>query len=369
MLKGHLHQARTNLTSSASQNTLVKLLDERTKDFTSIPWNNVIEQLRVKVLEAYRRGEPVVTLADLEPTQGLGFRIAPILREGVPTIFYGDGESAKSLFAKVCASMVASGVGQLGFDPIPGSVLYCDYEIGDSEDAREDFQMIANGLGADLSPNLHYLYMQSSIAASQERLQAEVLDKAIDLLVIDSGGPAVNGEPESSEATLKLFTALRPLKVTTLIIAHETKKSAKSKTDEGPFGSSMWKNMARSTYRMKATREPGTNTTTFSLTHRKQNKGQRLKPMFFSATFTSDAITFGKASSRGNSVLDSERSLKDRVFDVLLHDGAMTAQDLGRRLDADDVTIRARLNDGKGKLFTITNPDVKPAVWGVMARG
>ena len=59
--RGHLHQARLNLTSTSARRTLATYLNSRAQGGD---WDGIVEQACVRVLEGYREGEPLVHLAN-----------------------------------------------------------------------------------------------------------------------------------------------------------------------------------------------------------------------------------------------------------------------------------------------------------------
>ena len=99
----------------------------------------------------------------------------------------------------------------MGLNPEPGNILMLDYE-SDADEHQARVRAISKGLGIDVPSNIYYRYCYQSIAADIEQVQRHVLDKDIDLVIVDSASPACGGEPESAEATTKCFSALRSLR-------------------------------------------------------------------------------------------------------------------------------------------------------------
>ena len=221
-MPSHLHQARLNLTSTSARRTLANHLSER---MNQVDWHAIIEQTCVKVLEKHREGEPVIRLSEHSVGEGLKQRVVPILQENQATVNFGHGDTGKSFLSLYLGVLVATGHGNNGFYPEPGNVMVLDYET-DEDTIYDRVRMIANGLSLPIPSNVFYRYSHQTIAADIQAIQRHVLDKSVNLLIIDSATPAV-GEPESAQMTAEYFRALRSLHITTLTIAHVAKSGVR----------------------------------------------------------------------------------------------------------------------------------------------
>ena len=239
-MPSHLHQARLNLTSTAARRTLAKHLEERNPEAI---WADIVEQACVLVLQSYREGEPVLTVNDIAPRQGSRFRLDPFVLEGHPNMIFGAGGVGKSLLAVYFAVLVSAGHHRNGLSPMPGNVLYLDYETS-PEELRERVAAIEAGLGEPGFSNIFYRFSHQPIANDIEQIQRIVSDKQIEFVVIDSMGPACGADPNSPEAVIAYFTALRSLRIASLTIDHV----AKNANTPTPYGSVYKTNLCRSVY-------------------------------------------------------------------------------------------------------------------------
>ena len=91
-----------------------------------------------------------------------------------------------------------------------------------------------------------------------ESVQLAIRKNAITILLIDSAGLAVGGDPSDSQATLQYFNTLQKfndLGVTTLTIAHVTKNGSSDRNPpRQPYGSTYWHNSSRATYYVESER-------------------------------------------------------------------------------------------------------------------
>ena len=131
---------------------------------------------------------------------------------------------------------------------------------------------------------------------------------------MDSAAYGCAGAPESAEAALDYFRALRSLSIGTFLTAHVTKSE---EGDKRPFGSSFWHNSARATWHVKRSNPDEQKSTIYTLvSQRKCNFGRVRPPM-------SLGITFGQTIDiRRTSVLAAEEfapslTLSQRILATL----------------------------------------------------
>ena len=86
----HLHQAQLNLSSTSARGTLAKRLQQSYR-FLDDEWVDIVEQLCVLVIREHRKGEPVISLAEVEESEASAYRLKPILAQPHPSLIYGDG--------------------------------------------------------------------------------------------------------------------------------------------------------------------------------------------------------------------------------------------------------------------------------------
>lgn len=354
----HIHQARLNLTSTTTRGTLARHLLGRMPE---VNWHTIIEQACVLVLDKHRQGSPVITLADHELTEGLKFRLHPLVQERQATLLFGDGGTGKSWFAIYIATLVTTGMSINGFNAEPGSVLYLDYET-DEDTLRDRVDQITRGLGVDIPGNFYYRHCHQALSADIEQINRIVLEKDISLVIIDSAAPAV-GEPESAQMTAEYFRALRSLRVSTTTVAHV----AKGGKENEPFGSIFWRNLPRANFRVNASHEPGDTSFVIGLKHTKSNNGQRLRDMAFEINFGDGGVTFNPARITDHPELARGLSLGQRISAALQH-GGLTVKELAENLDETEANVRTTLNRGKGEQFAQVATNLGNPKWGNLVR-
>tara|TARA_R100001530_G_scaffold104276_3_gene72606 strand:+ start:2293 stop:3543 length:1251 start_codon:yes stop_codon:yes gene_type:complete len=280
-------------------------------------WKGRLTQATNLALKEYRKGQPVFKLNSMEPPEMPPERITGIAFEGMPTLIYGDGGMGKSTLGVALLTMVQSGIGLTdSFQTVKGNTLVLDFEASWEETWRRNNGIIR---GMDL-PNdsmIYYRFCASPLAAEVETLRAEIRDKNIDLVLIDSAGPACGGEPEKADATLQYFSALRMLSdfdrpVTTITLAHITKGGGGK---NGPFGSVYWTNLPRNTFELKKSQKKGENYIDLAMHHMKTNIGTLREPVGFRMTW-GDGIYLEPLDIKHHAALGSD-SYCDRSAKLL----------------------------------------------------
>ena len=213
------------------------------------------------------------------------------------TLLHGDGGVAKSLLALALAVAVSGGSERwLGRDVENGPALYLDFELDAEEQARRVHQL-CRGAGLAEPPD-GLLYMSALGHTAREAFTAALeacSSHGVKLLVLDSLGPALQGDAEASRDVISFFQqAMEPFGIKgvgVLIIDHQSKLQAgQSYQSKGAFGSVYKNNLARSVVQVEAT-ERGEGTLTLRLRHKKHNFGPLAEPFGATLTFAEDEVT------------------------------------------------------------------------------
>jgi len=336
----HIHgPVHFNLISTTARRSLVTHLTES----AALNWAGILEQACYIVVEEHRQGVPAVNIADYAPSESLGMRIAPILQERMSAVFYGEGDSLKSFFATYLAVLVRTGQAQSGLTPEPGKVLFLDYET-DLDTFWERVNMLTAGMGMAPPDGLLYRPMVQSLVEEFPRLNQITMDNDIGLIIVDSAAPATV-EPEKAEYVIPFFRALRSLNTTNIVIAHMTKSSAGR--GDYPFGSTMWRNLPRANFMIKADRHD--NDVAISLKHTKANNGRRLAPMGFKFAFTEDDVRVSKVDAAEYIDLAQDVGLTARIK-RLLEGGAMNLQEITEGIHGLESENKTTVNSIKSTL-------------------
>lgn len=346
---GLLHSARLNLVSSQARNTLAKALSAREPD---LDWGAVVEGLCFLVREHYRAGDPAIPIQSYVPSPAAPWVVEPFVERGGCTVIFADGGTGKSLLAMGISCTLAGNYDVLGRRhgaPLP--VLYLDWET-DADTFYHRIQAISKGSGAPVPP-IFYRRQVASLAEAAPTLRKEVIKLGIGMVVVDSLGPARGGEPESAEATIKLFNAARSLGVPWLALDHVTKSQGNDSTR--PFGSTYTHNLARLTWGLDKAQDETADATVVSWSNHKRNNGRLLAKMGMRISFHTDAadrlqaVMFQRVDLLETDLAE-KMPLHNRIT-YALKGGPLTVDQLANELQANRESISRALRRGLDKIF------------------
>ena len=352
----HIVGSRFQLTSVRSRVDIAKQCESEVSD---VPWRQLIEETSINVLARYRRGADVLDLSEWTPPKNspTGFRLTPLLAEGLPNMIFGDGGVGKSMVALWLSTMVTEGM-QEPFECSPGNVLYLDWEM-EADEAHGRLRRISEGMELPTPPRIFYRRCAGRLVDDVEWLAETVQSKGIDLVVVDSAVPACGGNPNEPESVQALFYGLRQLEVTSLIVAHVSKNTADGPVTT-PYGSVFWSNLSRNVWQAQKEQDPGDDSIVVSLKHRKTNVGPLLKPVSLKMTF-SPSFSVERVATVERPVLTSKRPLAEQIAKKL-GDGAMSSSALAEAIGANPNSVRTTLARREDRFVKLPN-----GTWGLKA--
>lgn len=330
-----LHITRANLLATPTMNSLAKRLE---KNSTHMPWEDILTYITGKTLEIGRRGEPVEEVWPSEDdTLEVDYILEPIIYMNHPTVIFGDYSSLKSLVALAIACIVQFPYhdNNLGLITSKESTkcLYLDYE-DDPSSFRKRLSALERGFGKGIMPIL-YRRMTTPLANSVDQIIHIKNNKDIELLIVDSLGPAARGNLNDPEPAIKYYAALRQIGVTSLTLAHNSKDPiTKKKTI---FGSIFFTSLARSVWECKAEQEIGENEAVISLKDTKANLSRLHPPLGYRFTFTDNTINIMKTDLRDTG-LSGELPLSWQIKN-LLRTSSLPISEIAEQLNSKEDSI------------------------------
>lgn len=366
---GHLMRSRINLVSQRTRSDTAKFLGTRS---SGVDWTGLLETFALKVLDLERRGEPATLIGNRPPRGAPDWMLHPILLRGVATLLYGEGGTGKSTFTAAVAASVATGVPLLeGWHvPAPSPVLVLDWEA-DGDDWNDIVSAICAGMSVP-PPPIYHMPCGASLPAQLHRIAREVDDKGAKLVIVDSVGlatPSAREGTDANESALRLFSALRVLGVTSLLIDHVAKSAVGNEGSAmGPYGSIYKTNSARAVYELRASPEPDPDGTRhLALIHRKGNRTAK-QPTQGIRVSRDDAHIYLEAEPVDDSPrLASALSLQERIRRALLEARRpMTAKELASDLGTNSAVVNTTLMRATG-LFIRTGSEGRENLWGVLS--
>jgi hypothetical protein len=278
-----LHWATLNFGSTTGRTTLSKALTKRAAP-VDIDWDGIIEDVCRSVTAADRQGEPFVRLDTITQTKKPTWLVRNFIPQNQITTVFGEGGSGKSNFCLALGLTVATGqVFIEGYIPEgSGHVLYKDWETDESE-IYNRAQALCEGIRYKGEIPITYSHCQRSLPDDIAETLAFCQENDVKLVIIDSVAMASAGVGDSggdqNESIIKLYSALRLLNTTCLLIDHVSAADMEKKGPRKPYGSIYKINLARMAFDLRSTSKSTESPLHIALHNIKRNDGPLLKPV------------------------------------------------------------------------------------------
>lgn len=339
-----LTEGVVNLSALVTRDRIVKRLESLCD---LVDWRTVVETICVRGIREQRRGEPIESLEPNDTDEPARYILSPYIYEDHPTLIYGPGDSGKSFLALYWACVLASGAMENGLAAHPDGheVLYLNWEMQASE-MRTRVKML-RGSHPLLTKAPYHRWCVGPLADFAPDLKAEIIEKQIGVIVIDSIAPATGGEITSAEPVVRFFQALASLRCSSLLIGHVAKGG--EGREATTYGSVFYFNLSRSVYEVKKVQEEESGSYHMALYHRKNNLGRRQAASGFALTVDDDRATMTRFDPSSDATLSLGLPLATRIGTCLSDGQEWTAKLLSDYLGEDVAQVRVELNRGEGK--------------------
>lgn len=348
-LPRHIHWARLNMASSTARGTLERTLESRTKG-ALIRWDGILETVCREVAVVERQGEPFEYVGDLPTTHQGTWLVRNLAVAGETTTIFGEGGTGKSNLALAIALSVQTGqTFAPGFPPLrQGNVLVLDWETTRERiDAR--IKALCAGIGMPAT-RIRYRRCVAGLVDQIEEVLRECQAHSIAMVVVDSVEMATTDGRENGDANdaiKRLYTSLRYLNTTCLLIDHVSAASVKEKGTRKPYGGIFKVNLCRLAFDLQKGQE-GDGKIHLALYNTKRNDDGTLLP---AAGFRVE-FDAGTARYYGEEITDPEliAGLKgpDRVQQAL-SEGALTVAEIVEATGLEANNVYRICNRGKGQ--------------------
>lgn len=345
-----LHQGQLNLTAVRSRRELATALASRLNR-EEINWDQVIEDLCREVTEREEETIAAFPLSLVEPAEPT-FLAWPVILERLHTLWYGPGESGKTIVALYFALLVQNGLSFLEEPIQQKNVLYCDWEV-DREEAERRISFLVRFLqgGTDIKIELPYyrrcilplVEEASDIAQDIERCNAK-------LVIIDSAGPACGGDIQSSELAIQYFNALRkicaPTGAASVTLTHVTKGEQRDgKLVRFPIGSVYFREYPRMTWELRPQEKRSEEEINIGFFCQKVNF-KKPAPFGLKLVFNENKILV--STTKVEDIITEELAVRQMIIEEL-KGGPLSAKELAERLGTTPSTIWVKLSKLKSQ--------------------
>jgi len=344
----HLHQAQFNFNSTVARDKLTKTLASRVDE---VDWYAILEQTCFQIVGRVRRGEPVVELWGEAEAKRPEYLINPLTIKGYPNVLFGDPGSFKSALAVVFSAIVTlpwiDNPLQLPPPGTPTPCLYLDWET-DNSTVNWTFARIRKGHGLTGFP-IHHRFCSVPLAQDIDALQRIVSDCEAQMVIIDSLTMAAGGDLKEPAPATQFFGALRQMKCTSLILAHNAKDDGQQKKTRSVFGSQVFTAQARNIWEAKKVQDVGEDEIDLGLFHRKAPPFAKFSPAIgMHVTFTEDSMTVRAQEAKTVREFVADLGMKAQIREAL-QGGALSVDDIATTIEGNPSSVRRVLYRMKDK--------------------
>lgn len=262
--------------------------------------------------------------------------VEPLIQEDQINTFFGLGGSAKTLLA-IHHSI------QLARQGVPS--LFIDYENDASSWKGKLVQM-----GSDGKNLIYYDTEQIPLYDQVDKIRGVIKKHGVKLIIVDSASLATGDSTSDEKSVVRLMSALKRLKTTTLLIAHQRKNDG----ERTPIGSVQFENQARNVWNISSVSDDGENNILHvACKHTKANNTFiRKNPIGYKVTFGDGTTIVEPENAIAN--FEAKFTVKEQLRNVLSsHPAGLTYWELAELLGLSEGTVKKNLSDGKNKgLFT-----------------
>ena len=301
----------------------------------------VISPARIDLLDRRHR------IRDIEVKAKAAYRLHPIIPECQLTIAYGMGGSGKSVLACLLAVMIQDGIPLGHLTPVPGNVLYLDYEA-DRGTVKSRIDALRAYFRAGCDPDTDMRYRRSGLPMLEdyEAISDIVIREKIDTVIVDGFGYAIGGDTQKEDRVISTANIIRRLGVTVVVIDHEAKLAGST----GPYGSVYKYNAGRFIFHVES--EKDGDILRLGLQNTKMNAGKLLAPPgiefeFVNASNDTDQLIELKARLIDAStmlVMNEKLPRWQQIRGLLLSEGQLSVAEIASALEDNQHAVRSELS-------------------------
>jgi len=313
-----------------------------------LPWTELVEQLCYGVQERARKGEPVIELTTIGNIKPPEYLLYPLIVKNYPNVIFGDPSSSKSTIAVIIAQVVMLpwADNPMGMTEPNRSVkvLYLDWET-DADTIQWQTTMLQKGIEGMEIMFLNYRQCSQPLASDIEQIKSHIADTKAELIILDSLGLASGGELKETQSALGFYSALRGLKITSLILAHNS-KDRESKT-RSIYGNQFFTAQARNVWEVRKTQELDSSEIDIALFHRKPPPFSGLhRPIGFKIVFDNAVGKMNIEQSDPKTKIEflEQMGVKTQILEAL-KSGAMSNKELAESLEISEHQVRSRCGE------------------------
>jgi lambda repressor-like predicted transcriptional regulator len=329
----------------AARSTVRRELQDRDEQ----DWGGILNAVSTVIVEGIDESAELIDVTKHVASSDLPWLLEPYLREGAPTLIYGDGGEGKSTWAIAALLSLVTDTKVLPGVTVhkTGAVLYLDWE-DEADSFTRSVSAVAAGAGITVpAGKFLYLRMAGPLEHQVDMVEKYITDHGVIAVVADSLVAAAGGDVNESEAARMYFGAMRQFGVASIGITHMSKDK---KNNDKPFGSVYYWNYARAVWFMQKVQESGDNESEIALFHKKANASDLQVPRSYKVDFSNDQIKYLTANIQSTPKFAKQTGARAQVIGVL-HKGSKTLSEISEETGLKSNTVANVLSRGT-KHFT-----------------
>ena len=308
------------------------------------PWTIIVAKV-VSAVENYIRTRQQCFAADTIIAKECTWLLEPFVQEDMINTVFGMGSSGKTLLSIYFSKQIASQFGH--------NILFIDYEDTaggfkgklDKVTGLNDFQFKENKF-------FYFDSEQIPIAEQVDKIRDAIKKHDIKLVIVDSASLATGESTSDEKSAVRLVSALKLLKTTILLIAHQRKNDG----DQTPIGSIQYENQSRNVWNVKGNPDSQDNHIIhIAMSHTKANNTYlRRNPIGFMVNYTDESIRINEESAQD--YFPEKYTVLQKITKLLKDEGEFDNKGISESIGVKLSTVKNSLTEGKQKgLFKNTS--------------
>lgn len=307
---------------------------DRKEEKEVYPWTILVSKATAEVEKKVREHKQDFLLSEIV-SKPLTWLYEPFIQEGQINTYFGLGSSGKTMLSMYFATQVAAqGV----------KTLLIDYE-NDGGSFKDKMNQMLPPDDRDTSNFVYFESEQIPMYEQIDKIKETIKRRGIGLVIVDSASLSSGDSTSDEAATLRLISAIKLLKTTTILIAHQRKNEG----DKNPIGSIQFENQARNVWNFKSMPDDfDNNVLHVACKHTKANNTYlRKDPYGFKITFGAVSIVVEKEDAISN--FEDKFSVIERIKNLLEGEGSLGYKEIAEKLGITNSTANKNLSAGKAK--------------------
>ena len=306
----------------AARSTVRRELQDRDEQ----DWGGILNAVSAVIIEGLDESAELIDGTKQVAANAEPWLLEPYIREGSPTLIFGDGGEGKSTWSIAALLAIVSGHRIIPGAKVhkQGAVLYLDWE-DEADTFTRTVNAVAAGAGVTIPPNSFlYLRMAGPLEHQVDMVEKYITSNNVVAVVVDSLVAAAGGDVNESEAARTYFGAMRQFGVASFGITHMSKVKG---NNQKPFGSVYYWNFARAVWFMQKVQESGDNKSEIALFHAKANASDLHAPRSFQVDFSNNQIKYTASNIQTVPTFAKQTGARAQITGVLTS-GSMSVSDI-----------------------------------------